>query len=79
MPVRFTQGEIVRALKRLGFKLAGKGRVLYEGIGVDGLPHICKFDYHKDRDILATGTAQKIATSLGFKNQQELKAFINRL
>lgn len=79
MPIRFTQGEIAKALKRLGFKPAGKGRYLYEGIGNDGLPHLCKFDYHKDRDTVATGTAQKIAKSLGFNNQQELKEYINRL
>ena len=75
MPLRFTQGDIKRALRKLNFENK-KGSNLYKGIGYDKLPHTCKFDYHHDRDQLATGTAHKIAKSLGFKDQEELAEYL---
>ena len=77
MPPRFTHGDIKKVLRKLRF-VSKFGSNLYKGIGHDRLPHTCKFDYHNDHAQLATGTAQKIAKSLGFKDQQELLDFINR-
>ncbi len=77
MPFRFTYGDISRMLKHLGFQKAAKGSSMYEGVGADGKPHICKMDYHKDRDQVATSTAFKIAKSLGFSNVAEMKQYLD--
>jgi hypothetical protein len=77
MPIRFTQGEIMRLLKQLRFRKCAKKSNLYEGIGIDGSPHICKMDYHKDRDQVATGTALKIAKSLGFADLAAMKDYMD--
>jgi hypothetical protein len=77
MPIRFTYGEVSRILKHLGFQKAAKGSNMFEGVGADGKPHICKVDYHKDRGQVATGTASKIAKSLGFGNVAEMKCYLN--
>jgi hypothetical protein len=55
-----------------------KGSTIYFGIGRDGVWRTCKFDYHKDKDPVATGTAKIIATSLKFRNVLEMKDFIDK-
>lgn len=55
---------------------ADKGSNFFYGLGRDGIWRTCKFDYHKDRDMVATGTAKVIATSLKFKTLQDMKEFI---
>lgn len=77
MPVRFMQGDIKRLLRHFNMRPAQKGSYIYEGIGKDGNWRRCKFDYHKDRDQIATGTAKSIATSLLFKDCQEMKEYID--
>ncbi|HWQ72059.1 MAG TPA: hypothetical protein VN370_07045 [Desulfitobacteriaceae bacterium] len=48
------------------------------GIGRDGIWRTCKFDYHKDKDPVATGTAKIIAASLKFNTVQEMKEYIDK-
>ncbi|MGI6450025.1 MAG: hypothetical protein ACOX3R_06955 [Desulfitobacteriia bacterium] len=55
-----------------------KASQIYLGLGKDGIWRTCKFDYHKDKDPVATGTAKIIATSLKFKDVKEMKDYINR-
>ncbi len=75
MPIRFSHGDIKRLLIHLNMK-ADKGSNFFYGLGRDGIWRTCKFDYHKDRDMVATGTAKVIATSLKFKTLQDMKEFI---
>jgi hypothetical protein len=49
------------------------GSTLYWGYGKDGIWRTCKFDYHKDSEILKAGTANAIAHTLKFKNVLEMK------
>jgi hypothetical protein len=55
-----------------------KGSYIYEGIGPDGKFRRCRFDYHKDRDQVATGTGKSIATALLFKDCLEMKEYIHQ-
>lgn len=57
-------------------KPAKKGSNIYKGMGKDGKYRVCKFDYHKDSDLIRTGTSRAIALQLGFKNIKEMKDFI---
>lgn len=77
MPVRFTHGDIKKVLKWMGYQKARKDTFIYVGIDINGKPSTVKFDYHKDRDPIATGTGKQIAKSLGFKTTEELKEFIH--
>jgi hypothetical protein len=79
MPIRFQYGDIVRILQHLRFQKAANGSNMYECVGVDGKPHICKIDYHKDRDPVATGTATKIAKSFGFANVIQMKSYLDKI
>lgn len=76
MPIRFSQADIRRLLNYFNMKPLKKGGFIYGGIGKDGKWRTCKFDYHKDRDQIATGTGKCIALSLGFKDVAEMKEFI---
>ena len=78
MPIRFRQGDIKRLLAHLHMKPHQKGSTLYCGIGRDGIWRTCKFDYHKDRDIIASGTAKAIANALKFDNVLEMKEYIEK-
>lgn len=78
MPIRFSQGDIKRLLAHLHMKPQQKGSTLYCGIGRDGKWRTCKFDYHKDRDIVASGTAKAIANALKFGNVLEMKEYIEK-
>ena len=77
MPIRFSHKDIERLLRHFRMEPLKKGGNLYGGIGHDGIWRTCKFDYHKGRDIVATGTANVIAKSLGFKNVHDLKEYFN--
>lgn len=77
MAVRFSQGEILFLLQKMGLNPLRKGGTIYGGIGPDGVFRTCKFDYHKDRDIVASGTTRSIATSLGFCSVQDMKDYID--
>jgi len=78
MPIRFKQGEIKKLLAHFLMKPQQKGSTLYCGIGKDGIWRTCKFDYHKDRDIIASGTAKAISNSLKFNNVLEMKEYIEK-
>lgn len=78
MPVRFTMGEIKRLLSHFNMKPLRKGSFIYGGIGKDGIWRTCKYDYHKDNDILKPGTANNITQSLKFKNVLEMKEYIEK-
>jgi hypothetical protein len=70
-------GQIKRLLEHFNMKPLRKGSFVYGGIGKDGVWRTCKFDYHKDNDILKPGTANSIAHSLKFKDVSEMKEFID--
>jgi len=76
MPIRFDHGDIRRLLKHFGFQRMSKESFIYVG-QTFGVNRTVKFDYHSDRTQLKTGTAGAIAKSLGFKDQQEMKDYIN--
>ena len=77
MPIRFCQGDIRRLLAHFNMKPA-KGSNIYFGIARDGIWRMCKFDYHKGKDPVATGTAKVIATSLKFNNVLEMKEYMDK-
>lgn len=77
MPIRFSMGEIRRLLVYLNMKPLRKGSFIYGGIGKDGIYRTCKFDYHRDNEMLKPGTANSIAHSLKFINTDEMKNFTN--
>lgn len=77
MPIRFCQGDIRKLLSYFNMK-PEKGSTIYLGIGRDGIWRTCKFDYHKDKDPVATGTAKIIATSLKFNTVLEMKEYIDK-
>lgn len=76
MAIRFSQGEIAFLLQKLGLTPLRKGSVIYGGLGPDGIFRTCKFDFHKNRDMVATGTAQAIASSLGFPDLPAMRDYI---
>jgi len=78
MPIRFSQGDIKRLLAHFNMKPQQKGSTLYCGIGRDGIWRTCKFDYHKDSDIIASGTAKAIANALKFNNVLEMKEYLEK-
>jgi len=77
MPVRFNQGVIRRLIVHLNMKPLKKGSYIYGGFGNAGKWRTCKFDYHKDNDMVAAGTANSIAKSLLFKDVLEMKQYID--
>lgn len=77
MAIVFSMGQIAKLLKHFKMEPTGRKKVLYSGYGKDGIYRTCKFDYHKDRDDVAKGTADQIAESLGFKNCAEMKKYID--
>ena len=66
MPIRFSMGDIRRLLIYFNMKPHRMGSFIYGGIGKDGVYRTCKFDYHKDNEMLKPGTANSIAHSLKF-------------
>jgi hypothetical protein len=76
MPPRFDHGDIRHLLKHFGFQRLGQTSFIYIG-QTFGVNRTVKFDYHSDRTQLKTGTARQIAKSLGFKDQQAMKDYIN--
>jgi len=76
MPIRFNQRDIKTLLAYFNMKPAKKGSNIYKGMGRDGKYRVCKFDYHKDNEIIKTGTSKAIALQLGFKNVKEMKDFM---
>lgn len=79
MGVQISHGQIKRLLSHFQLTPIRKGSDLYEGVGNDGHFRIVKFDYHKDREIAAKGTANKIAKDLLFKNAEEMKKYLDNL
>jgi hypothetical protein len=76
MPPRFVQGDVRRLLKHFGFQRLGHASSIYVG-QTFGVNRTVKFDYHSDRTRLKVGTAAQVAKSLGFKDQQAMKDYLN--
>jgi hypothetical protein len=76
MPPRFDQGDIRRLLKHFRFQRLSPTGFIYAG-QTFGVNRTVKFDYHSDRTQLKVGTTGQIAKSLGFKDQQAMKDYIN--
>ncbi len=64
-------------LARLNMVPLRKGSNIYGGVGPDGVFRTCKFDYHKDHEQVATGTAKVIAASLQFHDLAEMRAYLD--
>jgi hypothetical protein len=77
MPIRFNMGQIKRLLIYFNMQPLKKGSFIYGGIGKDGIWRTCKFDYHKDNEMLKPGKANSIAHSLKFNDVEEMKKFID--
>jgi len=78
MPIRFSQGDIARLLRHFNLQPAGKGSGTFLGVGRDGVLRRCYFHYHADAVMMATGTADAIASQLGFKNAAEMKEYMDK-
>ncbi|MHB1254505.1 MAG: hypothetical protein ACYCZ1_10135 [Candidatus Humimicrobiaceae bacterium] len=78
MPIRFNQGTIKKLLKYLNMEPFKKGSKIFGGIGKDGKWRTCKFDFHGDNKIVAIGTARIIAKSLGYKDLDDMKKFLDK-
>lgn len=65
-------------LGKLNMAPLRKGSNIYGGVGPDGVFRTCKFDYHKDREPVATGTAKAIAASLRFRDVAEMRAYLDQ-
>lgn len=78
MPIRFTQGEILRLLIHLNMSPAPKGSKTHCGIGKDGIFRQCYFHFLNRSSQLATGTAKKIAKQLGYANHESMKVFMDK-
>ena len=78
MPIRFNQGTIKKLLKYLNMEPLKKGSKIFGGIGKDGKWRTCKFDFHSDNKIVSIGTARIIAKSLGYKDLDDMKKFLDK-
>lgn len=78
MAIRFNMGQIKKLLAHFNMEPLRKGSFIYGGMGKDNIYRTCKFDYHKDNNILKPGTANAIAHSLKFNNVSEMKNFIDK-
>lgn len=77
MPDIVTQGQFKRFLKRNQFVSKGKKNNLYIAI-LDGKPRAVTFHYHKDNDIIPTGTLSAIASSLELSKSELIDRIKNR-
>ena len=75
MPIRFSMGQIKRLLIYFNMQPLKKGSFIYGGMGKDGVWRTCKFDYHKDNEMLKLGIDSSIAHALKFKDSAEMKKF----
>jgi len=78
MPIRFSQGDIARLLRYLNLQHARKGSNTHLGIGRDGVLRRCYFPYHSDSPPVATGTANAIASQLGFRDVEAMRAYMDK-
>jgi len=78
MPFRFCQGDNARLLRYLNMQPARKGSKTYLGIGRDGVLRHCYFHYHSDGTPVATGTANAIASQLGFGSVEPMKDYLDK-
>lgn len=69
LPDIVTQGQLKRFLQRNHFVPKGKNKNRYVGT-LDGVPHIITFHYHKDKDIIPSGTLSAMARQLGMEKQK---------
>ncbi len=79
MPIRFTQGDFRRLLKHFNMVPCKKGSNLYAGVGNDGKYRTCKLDFHAAGEMVAAGTANKMAKDLHFENVQALKDYMEKV
>jgi len=69
LPDSVSQGQFKKFLKRNHFAAKGKNQNRYVGI-LDGVPRIVTFHYHKDNDIIPTGTLSAMARQLDLTKQE---------
>lgn len=77
MPVRFSQGDVARLLRHFNMAPARKGSKTYLGMGKDGQLRRGYFRYHSDSTPVAIGTADAIATQLGFRDVAAMKEYMD--
>ncbi len=69
MPDGVSHGEFKRFLRKGNFTPKGERKNLYIGF-IDGSLKIVTFHYHKDCDIIPTGTLSSIAKQLGISKSE---------
>jgi hypothetical protein len=72
-----TQGQFRQFLTRSHFVPKGKKQNRYVGI-LEGKPHIITFHYHKDNDIIPSGTLSAMAKQLELSKKDLLELIKNR-
>jgi hypothetical protein len=53
-------------------------KIAYTIVGRDGIWRTCKFDYHKDKEPVTTGTAKIIVTPMKFRSVLDMKEYIDQ-
>ncbi len=77
MPDAVTQGEFARFLQKNHFISKGSRNTLYLGI-LNGQPRVVTFHYHKDKDVIPTGTLSAMAKQLGISKNELIDKVKNR-
>ncbi|MBT9157849.1 MAG: hypothetical protein DDT36_00832 [Firmicutes bacterium] len=77
MPIRCNQGEILLLLRYLNMQPARQGSKTYLGVSRDGVLRRCYFCYHEDSTPVATGTANALASQLGFGNAEAMRDYMD--
>ncbi len=71
-----TQGQFMRFLKKYHFVAKGKKQNRYIG-RLNGKSCLVTFHYHKDNDIIPTGTVSALAKQLGL-NKKDLIDYVKK-
>lgn len=77
MSDKVTQGQMKNFLIKNHFVPKGKNKNRYVGI-LDGIPRIITFHYHKDKDIIYSGTLSAIARQLQLTKHELVNKIKNR-
>ena len=78
MGLQFIQADFLRLFRHFNMDRKHKDGKIYVGMGNDGVYRTCKLDFHTNSTQVATGTAEKMAKDLGFKNTRELKDYMDK-
>lgn len=77
MPPQFRFGDIEQICKRLGMSKLGKGKLLWKGVGSDGVYRQTTIHSHGDGIPVSNSTAKKMAEQLKFHDIDDMFDFLN--